>query len=51
MAACAQLLVFARYVSGEGFEKNFLFCHTLDSTTTGEDIFSELSNFLRTVLE
>ena len=49
VTACAQFLVFVRYVSGENFKKNFkedfLFCHTLDSTTRGEDIFIEVSNF------
>ena len=45
MAACAQLMVFARYISGEDFKKNFLFCHTIDATTKGEDIFNKVSNF------
>ena len=27
--ACAQLLVFVPYVSGEDFKKDFLFCHTV----------------------
>ena len=45
VAACAQLLVFVRYVSGEDFKEDFLFCHTLDSTTRGEDIFNEVSFF------
>ena len=45
VAACAQLLVFVRYVNGEDFKEDFLFCHTLDSTTRGEDIFNEVSNF------
>lgn len=45
VAACAQLLVFVRYVSGEDFKEDFLFCHTLNSTTRGEDIFNEVSTF------
>ena len=36
---------FARYISGEDFKNNFLFCHTIDSTTRGEDIFNKVSNF------
>ena len=47
VTACAQLLVFVRYISGEDFKEDFLFCHTLDSTTRGEDIFIKVSNFLR----
>ena len=46
VTACAQLFVFLRYVSGEDFKENFLFCDTLDSTTRGEDIFIKISNFL-----
>ena len=45
VAACVQLIVFAQYISGEDFKKNFLFCHTIDSTTSGEDIFNKVSNF------
>ena len=40
VAACAQLMVFARYISGEYFKENFLFCHK-----RVEDIFNEVSNF------
>ena len=47
VAACAQLMVFARYISGEDFKKNFLFCHTIDSTTRCKDIFNKIANFLR----
>ena len=45
VTACGQFLVFVRYVSGEDFKEEFLFCHTLDSTTKGEDIFIKVSNF------
>ena len=45
VTACGQFLVFVRYVSGEDFKEEFLFCHTLDSTTRGEDIFIKVSNF------
>ena len=44
VAVCAQLLVFLPYVSGEDF-KEFLFCHTLDSTTC-KAVFNQVSNFL-----
>ena len=45
VTACAQLLVFVRYVSGEDFKEDFLFCHTLDSITRGKDIFIKISKF------
>ena len=45
VTACAQLLMFVRYVSGEDFKEDFLFCRTLDFTTRGEDIFVKVSNF------
>ena len=45
VTACAQLLVFVGYISGKDFKEDFLFCHTLDSTTRGEDIFIKVSNF------
>ena len=47
VAGCAQLMVFARYIGREDFKENFLFCHTIDSTTRGEDIFDKVLNFLR----
>ena len=46
VTACAQLLAFVRYVSGEDFKEDFLFCDTLNSTSRGEDIFVKISNFL-----
>ncbi|XP_068219980.1 protein FAM200C-like [Palaemon carinicauda] len=45
VAACAQLLVFVRYVTGQDFKEELLFCHTLNTTTRGEDIFNEVSLF------
>ena len=47
MTACAQLLVFVRHVNSEDFKEDFLFCHTLDSTTRGKDIFIKVSNFFK----
>ena len=45
VAACAQLMVFAQYIRVEDFKENFLFCHTIDSTTRDEDVFNKFSNF------
>ena len=47
VAACAQFMVFARYICGEDFKENFFFCHTIDSITRGEDIFNKISNFFK----
>lgn len=46
MAACDQLIVPVRYVSGQDLKEDFLLCHNLDSTTRGEVIFNEVSNFI-----
>ncbi|XP_068243921.1 zinc finger BED domain-containing protein 5-like [Palaemon carinicauda] len=35
VADCAQLLLFVRYVTGQDFKEEFLFCHTLNTTTRG----------------
>ena len=42
---CAQLLVFARYIKNGDFKEEFLFCHCLESTTRGEDVFMEVSEY------
>ena len=49
VAGCAQLLVFVRYVHELELKDEFLFCHALESTTTGEDVFREVSGFLEQV--
>lgn len=36
---CPQLLVFTRYIKDDDFKEDFLFCHPLESSTTGADIF------------
>ena len=43
VAICAQLLVFARYIKDGDFKEEFLFCHCLESTTRGEDVFNEVT--------
>ena len=45
VSSCAQLLVFARYIKEGDFKDEFLFCHPLESTTKGEDIFNAVSKF------
>ena len=45
ISSLAQLLVYTRYVKGDTFKEEYLFCHPLLSTTTGQDIFETVSNF------
>ena len=45
VSSCAQLLVFARYIKDGDFKEEFLFCHCLESTTRGEDVFTEVSEY------
>jgi len=45
--SCAQLLVFARYIKESDFKDEFLFCHPLESTTKGEDVFNAVSTFFQ----
>ena len=47
VASCAQLLVFAPYIKDGVFKEEFLFCHCLESTTRGEDVFNEVSEYFR----
>uniref|UniRef100_A0A8C4TCW7 Uncharacterized protein n=1 Tax=Erpetoichthys calabaricus TaxID=27687 RepID=A0A8C4TCW7_ERPCA len=37
---CSQLIVFIRYVKGNVIEEEFLFCKSLETTTTARDIFN-----------
>ncbi|XP_042213300.1 protein FAM200A-like [Homarus americanus] len=43
----AQLLVYARYQGKSDMEENFLFCKRLETTTTGEDLFKLVDNFIK----
>ena len=45
ISSCAQLLAYTRYIKDSDFKEEFLFCHPLESTTTGEDIFEAVSSF------
>ncbi|XP_072389281.1 protein FAM200C-like [Diabrotica undecimpunctata] len=41
----AQLISFVRFVYGPEIIEQFLFCHGLETTTTGTDIFSTVDTF------
>ena len=43
----AQLLVYVRYQGKSDIEENFLFCKRLETTTTGEDLFKLVDNFIK----
>ena len=45
VSSCAQLLVFARYIKDGDFKEEFLFCQCLETSTKGEDIFHQVSDY------
>lgn len=45
VANCAQLLAFTRYIKNDDFKEEFLFCQTLEASTTGADIFELVNSF------
>ena len=45
VSSCAQLLVFARYIKDGDFKEEFLFCQCLETSTKGEDIFQQVSDY------
>ena len=47
IAQCSQLLMYARFVSGNNIKKEILFCHPMESCTTAEAIFHDTSNFFQ----
>lgn len=47
VAGLANLLAFVRYEINGSIEEELLFCKSLPSTTTGEDIFKCLDNFIK----
>ena len=47
VAQCSQLLMFARFVSGNRVKEEMLFCHPMESYTTATDIFQVVSNFFQ----
>ncbi len=40
VAQCSQLLMYARFVSGNSVKEEMLFCHPMESYTTATDNFS-----------
>jgi len=44
---CSQLLVYVRYIFEGDFKDEFLFCKTLETTTTARDVFNEVGSFLQ----
>lgn len=45
VSCCAQLLVYARYISGNSIKEQYLFSEPLQTTCKGEDIFKTLKVF------
>ena len=47
VAQCSQLLMYARFVSGNSVKDEMLFCHPMESYTTVKDVFQVVSNFFQ----
>ena len=45
VANCAQLLAFTRYIKDNDFKEEILFCHPLEASTKGADIFELVNSF------
>ncbi|XP_076034823.1 zinc finger BED domain-containing protein 5-like [Oratosquilla oratoria] len=45
VAQCSQLLMYARFVSGNNIREQIMFCHPMESFTTAEAIFDVISYF------
>ena len=40
VASCSQLLVFLRYIRKENVKEEFLYCNSLETTTTAQDVMN-----------
>ncbi|KAM5223135.1 zinc finger BED domain-containing protein 5-like isoform 2-T2 [Hipposideros larvatus] len=47
VANCSQLLVYVRYINDGSFKGEFLFCKSLETTTTARDVFDTVGSFLK----
>ncbi|XP_066958824.1 protein FAM200C-like [Macrobrachium rosenbergii] len=47
IAQCCQLLMYARFVSGNRVKEEMLFCHPMEGCTTTADIFQDVSKFFQ----
>ncbi|XP_076062406.1 protein FAM200C-like [Oratosquilla oratoria] len=47
VAQCSQLLMYARFVSGNNIKEEIMFCHPIESFTTAEAIFDVISDFFQ----
>ncbi|XP_076062512.1 zinc finger BED domain-containing protein 5-like [Oratosquilla oratoria] len=47
VAQCSQLLMYARFVSGNNIKEEIMFCHPMESFTTAEAIFDVISDFFQ----
>ncbi|XP_076045277.1 zinc finger BED domain-containing protein 5-like [Oratosquilla oratoria] len=47
VAQCSQLLMYARFVSGNNIKEEIMFCHLMESFTTAEAIFDVISDFFQ----
>jgi len=46
VASCSQLLVYVQYIKGDDIKEEYLFSESLSTTTSGEDVFRTVKNFV-----
>lgn len=47
VASCSQLIAFVRYVRAQTVREDFLFCRSIETTTTAKDVLRILEDFFR----
>ena len=47
IANCSQLLLYARFMSGNTVKEKLLFCHPMKSRATTANIFNVVANFFQ----
>ena len=48
VASCSQLLAFVRYIRKEDVKEEFLYCNSLETTATIQDVINWISKFYKT---
>ena len=47
VASCSQLLVFVRYIHKEDVKEELLYCNSLETTATAQDVLNSISKFYK----
>ena len=48
VASCSQLLVSVQYIHKKDVKEEFLYCNSLESTATAQDVMNSISKFFGT---